>query len=107
MESKETQNKNWFKQHPVLFVVLGFAVFYVVAVAVEDTDSNSQKATMGFADASTRVRGYYKPSTGSYVAPHYRSSPNSTRYDNYSTKGNSNPYTGKKGSTSPYKPYRR
>lgn len=58
------------------------------------------------ADAVTRVRGYYKPSTGRYVAPHYRSSPNSTRYDNYSTKGNYNPYTGKKGYSSPYKSYR-
>ncbi len=52
---------------------------------------------------TTRVRSYYKPSTGTYVAPHYKTSPNSTRYDNYSTKGNYNPYTGKKGYTSPYK----
>ena len=57
----------------------------------------------GVADAATRVKSYYKPSTGTYVAPHYRSSPNSTKYDNYSTKGNYNPYTGKKGSASPYK----
>lgn len=28
---------------------------------------------------------------------HYRSSPNSTKSDNYSTKGNYNPYTGKPG----------
>ncbi len=55
------------------------------------------------AEAASRVRGYYKSSTGSYVAPHYRTSPNSSRFDNYSTKGNYNPYTGKKGYTSPYK----
>lgn len=61
----------------------------------------------GIADAATRVRGYYKPSTGRYVAPHYRSSPNSSRYDNYSTKGNYNPYTGKKGYASPYRSYYR
>jgi hypothetical protein len=60
------------------------------------------------AEARTvRVNGYYKPSTGTYVAPHYKTSPNSTRYDNYSTKGNYNPYTGKNGYTSPYKSYRR
>lgn len=58
-------------------------------------------------DAATRVRGYYKPSSGRYVMPHYRSSPNSTRWDNYSTRGNYNPYTGKGGYTSPYKSYWR
>lgn len=55
------------------------------------------------ADAASRVRGYYKPSTGSYVMPHYRSSPNTSRFDNYSTKGNYNPYTGSKGYKSPYR----
>ncbi len=55
---------------------------------------------------AARVRGYYKPSTGTYVQPHYRSSPNSTRWDNYSTQGNYNSYTGKRGYTSPYKSYR-
>lgn len=49
------------------------------------------------------VRGYYKPSTRSYVVPSYRTSPNRTKLDNYSTKGNYNPYTGKKGYTNPYK----
>jgi hypothetical protein len=52
---------------------------------------------------TTRVRGYYKPSTGSYVAPHYKTTPNRSKFDNFSTKGNYNPYTGKKGTTNPYK----
>lgn len=43
------------------------------------------------------VRGYYKPSTYKYVAPHYRTNSNSYKYDNYSSKGNINPFTGKKG----------
>jgi hypothetical protein len=46
---------------------------------------------------SVRVRGYYKPSTGRYIMPHYRTSPNRTKWDNWSTKGNINPFTGKKG----------
>lgn len=50
----------------------------------------------GEAAAQTHVKGYYKKN-GTYVAPHYRSSPNSTQRDNYSTYGNYNPYTGKKG----------
>ena len=58
---------------------------------------------VGSAEAATRVRGYYKPSSGRYITPHYRTSPNSTRWDNWSTRGNYNPYTGKKGYSSPYK----
>ncbi len=50
--------------------------------------------------ADTHVRGYYKKN-GTYVEPHYRSSPNSTTTDNYSTKGNVNPYTGKEGTKNP------
>lgn len=48
------------------------------------------------ASASTYVEGYFK-SDGTYVKGHYRSSANNSIYDNYSTKGNVNPYTGKKG----------
>ena len=53
------------------------------------------------ADAATRVKGYTRKSTGTYVAPHYRSNTDSKKYNNYSSKGNYNPYTGKKG----YKKY--
>jgi len=50
-----------------------------------------------------RVKSYYKPSTGTYVMPSYRTSPNKTKLDNFSTKGNYNPYSGKSGTVSPYK----
>jgi hypothetical protein len=49
----------------------------------------------------TYVRGYVKKN-GTYVAPHFRSSPNRTTLDNWSTKGNINPYTGKIGSKNIY-----
>ena len=52
---------------------------------------------------TTRVNGYYKPSTGRYVAPHYKTTPNRTKFDNFSTTGNYNPYSGKKGTVNPYK----
>ena len=56
------------------------------------------------AEARTvRVKGYYKPSTGTYVMPSHRTSPNRTKLDNYSTKGNYNPYSGKSGTVNPYK----
>lgn len=55
---------------------------------------------------TSSVRGYIKPSTGRYVAPHFKTTPNKTRLDNFSTKGNYNPFTGKKGYTSPFKTYK-
>ena len=61
---------------------------------------------VGFKSAEAKtvsVKGYYKPSTMKYVAPSYRTSPNKTKLDNYSTKGNYNPFTGKKGTANPYK----
>jgi uncharacterized protein YgiM (DUF1202 family) len=42
------------------------------------------------------VNGYTK-SNGTYVEGHYRTAPNSTNRDNFSTVGNTNPYTGKPG----------
>lgn len=69
-------------------------------------------ATTAGALADQSVRGYVRKD-GTYVAPYIRSNPNSIKYDNYSSQGNSNPYTGQKGyvpneiSTPPsyYKPY--
>lgn len=46
--------------------------------------------------SQVRVEGYYRKD-GTCVQPHYRSSPNSTKLDNYSSKGNVNPYTGVEG----------
>lgn len=51
--------------------------------------------------AADYVSGYTR-SDGTYVQPHYRSSPDSSKWNNYSTKGNTNPYTGQRGSQSPY-----
>jgi hypothetical protein len=50
--------------------------------------------------ADKYVRGYSK-SDGTYVQGHYKTESNGTKYDNYSTKGNTNPYTGKQGYANP------
>lgn len=47
-----------------------------------------------------RVKGYFRKD-GTYVNAHYRTAPNSTNRDNFSTKGNVNPYTGKRGWITP------
>ena len=55
------------------------------------------------AEARTiKVKSYYKPSTGSYINSYYRTSPNKTVFDNWSTRGNYNLYTGKKGAKTYY-----
>lgn len=46
--------------------------------------------------AAQYVRGYVTK-RGTYVSPHFRSSPNNSRFDNYSYQGNTNPYTGSSG----------
>jgi hypothetical protein len=51
--------------------------------------------------AQVHVNGYYRKN-GTYVQPHYRSSPNLTKMDNWSTKGNVNPYTGRVGTKNVY-----
>jgi hypothetical protein len=61
------------------------------------------------ATAQVYVQGY-TTKNGTYVAPHYRSSPDSSVLNNWSTKGNVNPYTGQAGTRNPYstpsyKPY--
>jgi hypothetical protein len=40
-------------------------------------------------------------SKGTYVAPHRATNPNGTKIDNWSTKGNVNPYTGQPGTKNP------
>jgi hypothetical protein len=50
--------------------------------------------------ADVYVRGHTR-SDGTYVQPHYRTNPNNSTYDNYSTRGNTNPYTGRAGTVDP------
>jgi hypothetical protein len=49
---------------------------------------------------SNNVRGYTKKD-GTYVAPHKRTNPNNTQRDNWTSKPNQNPYTGKDGTKEP------
>jgi len=41
---------------------------------------------------------------GTYVQGHQATNPNGTKLDNWSTKGNTNPTTGKEGTKDPSKP---
>ena len=52
------------------------------------------------ATGSHRV-GSYTTKHGTYVAPHRQTNPDHSRLNNWSTKGNVNPYTGKAGTKNP------
>jgi hypothetical protein len=45
----------------------------------------------------------YVTKQGVYVPPSHTTAPNDTKVDNFSTRGNVNPYTGKHGTVDPYK----
>ncbi len=68
-------------------LILALAILAVSAVATAQQDQS--------------VNGYYR-SNGTYVQPYHRSAPDNTRTDNYSTRGNVNPYTGAAGTQNPY-----
>ena len=75
-----------------ILVVLAMFVFSGIAIGADyvkgswrDTDRDGVKDT--------------------YVDGYYRTSPNNTKFDNYSTKGNVNPFTGKEGTEKPYNDY--
>ena len=53
-------------------------------------------AANSFAQSSVYVQGYTK-SNGTYVQGHYRTTPDYTINNNWSTVGNVNPHTGKAG----------
>ena len=59
--------------------------------------SNSVGPGTGSSSSSTPVHGYTKKD-GSYVEPHQRSTPDKKFENNWTTKGNENPHTGKDGS---------
>ena len=60
----------------------------------KNIDTTYSTNTVGAGDVY--VEPYIK-SDGTVVQGHYRTQPNSTTLDNYSHKGNINPYTGKRG----------
>lgn len=60
-------------------------------------------AASGIAQAGVHVRGY-RTAKGSYIQPHIRTAPDNTRLNNYSTRGNTNPVTGRAGDKPVLKP---
>ncbi len=57
----------------------------------------------GAVSQTVNVRGH-TTREGVYVPPHVRTAPNETKVDNWSSRPNTNPYTGKVGTADPYAP---
>jgi len=72
----------------ILFLLFALLITFSSAIAQSKSSSD------------VYVRGYTRKD-GTVVPGHYRSAPNSTNRDNFSTRGNTNPYTGKKGWVNP------
>ena len=73
-------------------IISGLVLAFILLVSAQSVEAKT-----------VSVKGYYKPSTGSYVMPSYRTSPNKIKLDNYSARGNYNPYSGKMGTKNPYR----
>jgi len=57
--------------------------------------------TVGVASAQVYVNPYVRRD-GSYVQGHMRTLPDGNRFNNWSTQGNTNPYTGQRGTEPVY-----
>lgn len=66
---------------------------WILAVA------GSMAASAAAADDYTN--GYYRKD-GTYVQGYHHTNPDGNPYNNYSTRGNTNPYTGQPGTKNPY-----
>jgi uncharacterized protein YdeI (BOF family) len=82
-------------EEAVLAAIMGLATTWAFA-------QNSLYGGFGSGSNSQShpVQGYTAPS-GTYVQPHQQTNPNSTQMDNYSARGNVNPYTGQVGTRTP------
>lgn len=95
-----------FNRFSVLLALIGSLAFSVPAFArgggghSGGHSYSSHSYSSHSSSHSTVVHGYTN-SHGHYVSSYHRTLPNSTQRDNYSSKGNINPWTGKEGTKTP------
>lgn len=81
-------------------LVFMLSTFLTTTVLAKQSGSSSYKSHGS--SKATNVSGYTKKD-GTYVAPHKRTTPNHTQRDNWTSKPNQNPYTGKDGTKEPHR----
>lgn len=77
------------------------AIFVAVIFAASTSMAFAQ---YGYGTGSNSRSTYVQPrinSNGTFTGGHYRTTPNNTQLDNYGTRGNYNPYTGRTGTRTP------
>jgi hypothetical protein len=82
---------------------------------MEGTQETTMKAIFGLAISASVLIGLAAPAMsqgwtssyirrdGTYVGPYHHTMPDSNPFNNYSTRGNTNPYTGAPGTVDPYR----
>lgn len=86
-------------------VVLGICVVLAACffLSSEAFARGKDSYSSGYSPGGSHGVGGYTRKDGTYVAPHRQTNPDSSKMNNWSTKGNVNPYTGKEGTKPPYK----
>ena len=91
----------------IRYLIVGIAVIAGLYSSQADARSSSSSHSVSSSGSHSRssggshsIRGYTNKN-GTYVAPSHATNPNHSKYDNYATKGNVNPYTGNKGTKKP------
>lgn len=87
-------------------MVLALSLFLTVALIGEASargrwGGGYRSGGYGYSSRSVPVRGYVRRNS-TFVMPHSRTSPNATIKDNWSTRPNVNPFTGKLGTRNPF-----
>jgi hypothetical protein len=84
------------KVHVIIACAIGLASALMVPEVA------TARGYRGFSlHSPVHVRSYIRHN-GQYVSPHFRTAPNHTKLDNWSTRGNVNPYTGRIGTKAPF-----
>ena len=87
--------------NPARFLACGIAALLAFCPIVGSAKGSSHsKSSSGSHAGHVSVKEYTKKD-GTKVKAHHRSAPNGTKEDNWSTEGNVNPDTGKKGTKKP------
>lgn len=86
------------RQSAMLSLLTGLAV---AAFSLSNTALARGGHSTSHSSSPVHVSGH-TTKNGTYVPEHYRTAPDHTKLNNWSTKGNVNPYTGKAGTKDPY-----
>ncbi len=80
-----------------ILIIGAVAAFVLSGQAFARGSSYGGHSSYSYGTSSDHTVSGYTRSNGTYVHPYHATNPDSTRNNNYSTKGNMNPYTGVAG----------